>query len=111
MGEDNSGMKDEIMHVSDDRSVATVKAVIAMTVKIKGKLGKSSYKQGDTICRKGEPGDCMYSLNKGKCDVRSNSDTMYLLKEGDVFGERSLLTGEKRNATVVCSAPVCELGI
>jgi len=91
--------------------VDTVKAVIAMTVQIKGKLGKASFKQGDVICVKGAPGDCMYSLNKGRCDVKPDADTVYLLKEGDVFGERSLLTGEKRNATVVCAAPVCELGI
>ena len=33
------------------------------------------------------------------------------LHEGDVFGERALMAGEERNATVHCASPECELAV
>jgi CRP-like cAMP-binding protein/signal transduction histidine kinase len=57
----------------------------------------------------GEPGKAFYYLVEGSVDVftvkRDGSDKhLATLKEGEVFGEMSLLTGEKCSATVISKA-------
>jgi len=60
---------------------------------------------GETVVREGEPGDSMYITYAGTCEVlreddQGGSSRVTLLQKGDFFGEMSLLTGEKRTATV-----------
>jgi len=62
---------------------------------------------GETVVREGEPGDSMYITYAGTCEVlredkdnRGSRSRVALIQKGDFFGEMSLLTGEKRTATV-----------
>jgi len=60
---------------------------------------------GETVVREGEEGDSMYIIYAGSCEVlkedgHGGSSRVALIQTGDFFGEMSLLTGEKRTATV-----------
>lgn len=69
------------------------------------------YGRGEKLIVQGDEGDSMFVLVSGTVDVHVGHDgTMtYVttLKPGDYFGEMSLLTGEKRSATVVANGD-CE---
>lgn len=64
-------------------------------------------KAGEKVCRQGDRGDIFYIVGEGKVRVYVSkallfSQTLAHLVPGDCFGEMALLTGEPRNATVVC---------
>lgn len=59
----------------------------------------------EAVVREGEQGDSMYIIYAGTCEVlrednRGGRNRVALIQKGDFFGEMSLLTGEKRTATV-----------
>lgn len=63
------------------------------------------YAPGELILRKGDAGDSMFIIRRGKVEVKlagSNGDLqrVALLEPGNCFGEMALLTGEPRNADV-----------
>ncbi len=66
------------------------------------------YTKGETIMREGEPGGSMFVIVSGETDVVIAGGRVRTLGPGDFFGEMSLLTGERRTATVVASQP-CRL--
>lgn len=63
-----------------------------------------SLAAGETLFRRGEPGDAAYLVISGRLAVEPGSGDErgfpYELKSGDTFGEAALLTGESRNAAV-----------
>jgi small-conductance mechanosensitive channel/CRP-like cAMP-binding protein len=63
------------------------------------------YAAGELVLRQGDPGDSLYAIVSGSARVTVVSEdrtehTVAVLREGDVFGEMSLLTGEPRSASV-----------
>lgn len=74
----------------------------------KGRIRK--YYPRQEIIRQGEEGDSLFIILKGVAEVRAgkeDSDTprhLCTLGQGDFFGEMSMLTGEKRSATVIAEA-------
>jgi CRP-like cAMP-binding protein len=58
------------------------------------------YGRGETVVRQGEEGDSLFINLSGDLDVFVDGQTVGSLSGGDFFGEMSLLTGEKRRATV-----------
>lgn len=70
------------------------------------KMSLESFPPGAVILRQGDPGDKFYLIRHGKVDVVLDEATpkrrvIAVLGEGEVFGERALITGEPRNATIV----------
>lgn len=61
--------------------------------------------RGQAIVRQGEEGDAFYILHAGQCEVVKEEDGSVVnrLIPGDFFGELALLTGARRQATVVAS--------
>ena len=60
---------------------------------------------GELIVRQEEPGDSLYILLDGTCEVlldrkRLGTKKVAVINKGDFFGEMSLLTGEARSANV-----------
>jgi flavin-dependent dehydrogenase len=76
---------------------------IPMTAKGTGVLGKR-FEDGEIIVRQGEPGDCMYVVEKGTVEVlQREGDKEFCLTElgpGDFFGETAIFEGETRSTTV-----------
>jgi small-conductance mechanosensitive channel/CRP-like cAMP-binding protein len=58
------------------------------------------YGRGETVVRQGEEGDSLFIDLSGNLEVFVDGQTVGSLSGGDFFGEMSLLTGEKRHATV-----------
>jgi small-conductance mechanosensitive channel/CRP-like cAMP-binding protein len=65
----------------------------------------ADYGSGERVIRQGDPGEALYALAAGRARVAVRGEDggerdVASLKEGDVFGEMSLLTGEPRSASV-----------
>ncbi len=68
--------------------------------KIVSLIIQKKYAKGSPICREGEPLDNLFLINKGKVKIFRNSadgkeQILYILAEGDFFGERNLLLKQK----------------
>jgi CRP-like cAMP-binding protein len=85
-----------------DRQTITKFADVLNTVK---------FKEGERIVEKGQQGDIFYIINDGQVRVHdiglgdANYDDQ-ILKKGDWFGERALMTGEPRAANATAMTEV-----
>jgi CRP-like cAMP-binding protein len=75
------------------------------------KIEKYSYPKGADIIKEGEPGKAFYIIYKGKVKVWKKKGlffktTIAELKEGDFFGEMSIVRDEPCSATVTAVEPV-----
>ncbi len=79
--------------------------------KIAARVRVENFARGQVIIQQGDAGDKFYLLRRGRAEVlrrdaeglESKTDE---LVSGDYFGERALLTGEPRNATIRAATPV-----
>ena len=61
----------------------------------------ATFVNGQRVITEGEPADSVFILVRGACEVTHSSGATYPeLREGDLFGEVSALTGELPTATV-----------
>ena len=83
--------------------------------RLAAKLEMRTFPRGVTIVRQGDLGASMFVLVGGKVTVsvhsRSGEERVATLGSGDIVGEMSLLTGARRNATVVAARQVTALEI
>lgn len=77
------------------------------------RLQRVDYRAGEVVIRQGGEGDCLYIIVKGSCLVTRetplNKEGIKLaeLRMGDTFGEESLISDTKRNATVTMVTDGC----
>ncbi|HUV74607.1 MAG TPA: cyclic nucleotide-binding domain-containing protein [Anaerolineae bacterium] len=69
-------------------------------------MGRTSYRQGSTIYRQGELSTTFYIIESGRVALLAKEAAGELqvfthLRDGDIFGERSLLTGQPRDTSIV----------
>ncbi|MFO0564230.1 MAG: mechanosensitive ion channel family protein [Polyangiaceae bacterium] len=74
-------------------------------------LRYTPFAPGEVMTRQGAEAHWLYIIVSGEASVRVKIDgegdrEVARLKSGDFFGERSLLTGEPRSATVIAAATV-----
>ncbi len=74
-------------------------------------LHYAPFAAGEVLTRQGAEGHYLYLVLEGEVSVRVTADGVLerevaRLKAGDFFGEMSLMTGERRSATVVAEAGV-----
>ena len=71
------------------------------------KMEPCHFKKGEAVIKQGDEGEDFYIIREGTCDVirktRKNPDGVRLarLGVGDNFGEEALISGGRRNASVV----------
>lgn len=63
-------------------------------------LEEVELEAGETIFRKGDPGDSMYIIVSGRVRVYDGAKTINYLGEREIFGELALLDPEPRSASV-----------
>jgi ATP-binding cassette subfamily B protein len=68
------------------------------------KLSAKEFAKGEIVLREGEPAGPMYIIEKGRLRVYTGTDgqvrQLRFLREGNFFGELSILTGVPRTSTV-----------
>jgi len=69
-------------------------------------LTLEDYQWGFPICQKGDPGTNLYIIISGHVEVVDDEGvTLAEMGRGEVFGEMSLLTGDRVTATIMASEP------
>ena len=86
------------VHIFEPLSAQEKEAVVKSMV-------RSVYAPGEIIIKRGDPGESMFIIHRGKVEVRlpSNNGDQHqvaVLEPGNFFGEMALLTGEPRTADV-----------
>ncbi|MBI3070558.1 MAG: mechanosensitive ion channel [Deltaproteobacteria bacterium] len=66
------------------------------------------FARGEAIIREGDEGESFFLMSEGKVEVRVGGAVVATLGPGNFFGEMSVMTGERRTATVV-AATDCEM--
>jgi len=73
-----------------------------------GELGRS-YRDGEVVCRQGEPGDCLFVIQEGQLEViREEDGTETLLRvagKDELLGEMVIFHRWVRSATVRARGP------
>ena len=70
------------------------------------KMSKRHYAAGETIIRKGDPGEEFFLVSDGEVEISRADREVASLGPGNFFGEVALISGEPRNATVVAQKAV-----
>ncbi len=68
-------------------------------------LQEVDFEAGQKVFDEGEEGDAMYLIISGHVSITKNGTELARLANGDYFGERALLSGEPRAATVTTVSP------
>ena len=69
-------------------------------------LERRNLEQGDALMKQGDPGDELYLLLDGVVDVEVDGDVVAEIGPGALLGERALLEGGKRTATIWAKTPI-----
>jgi len=67
------------------------------------------FGSGEQLMAEGTPGDAAFFVTTGTASVTRDRAEVATLRAGDMVGERALVTGETRNATVTARMPVTAL--
>ncbi|CAI6085881.1 Npt1/Npt2 family nucleotide transporter [Cohnella sp. JJ-181] len=65
-----------------------------------------SASAGSTLIREGEPGDCLYMIERGKVGVYKGETRVHELRGEEYFGEMAVLTQGARTATIAAEEDV-----
>ena len=64
------------------------------------KMKPGFHLPGQLIITEGKVGHALYFITRGKADIIRNGKVTSQLSDNDFFGERSLATGERTNASI-----------
>ncbi len=102
----------EVNHDSDDWMSRILQSPLYTNIsveniqKIFSKIESVDVRKGDVIINQGDDGDYYYIIQSGRCFISrkptptSQDIQLAELKEGDAFGEESIISNLKRNASV-----------
>ena len=104
-----------------EKYLATSESGLLLTIKEKDKIRKRNraktilklqknledcdYQEGEALFSAGEEGDALYIVDSGKVDVQIRGKHVFTATPGNLCGEHSVLTGQKRNSTAICASP------
>jgi CRP/FNR family transcriptional regulator, cyclic AMP receptor protein len=73
---------------------------------IADRASETTFGDGDTVTREGEPGDTFYIVTDGRLRVSKEGTLLRDLGPGDFLGEIALVDGGRRTATVTADGRV-----
>jgi CRP/FNR family transcriptional regulator/CRP/FNR family cyclic AMP-dependent transcriptional regulator len=81
-----------------------------MTALLEAEAQRRTFRRGEAIFHKGDPGTSMFAILEGQVKILLPSEAgdealLAVLDRGDFFGELSLIDGQPRSATVVAAEP------
>ena len=102
------------------RSIESIPLFACLDIDLKNKLINHIYKEtyfnSKSIFSKGDIAHCIYFIKEGQIDIKLDGKVIYSLKEGDYFGEISVLCKTNRiadavskNNCILLSLPVSHL--
>jgi CRP-like cAMP-binding protein len=65
-----------------------------------------SFKQGETIFKKGDPATELYVIQSGHVEIQYGNRLLDTLEEHNIFGEMALIDNSPRSATAIASTDV-----
>ncbi len=71
----------------------------AELVELAGVLEELYLDPSENLFQKGDTGECMYFIYKGKIRIHDEALTLAILEENDIVGELSVLDAETRSAS------------
>lgn len=87
-----------------EESLKKVKIMGSISAYERGQIAdavkQACYKKGDTIIREGDVGHEFYMIIDGEAKAMKGGSEVLKYKPGDYFGERSLMKGEPRAASI-----------
>jgi len=101
--------------VDHEHLIQSVEIFAPLSVEERQSVARSAisslYAPGEMILKRGDSGDSMFVIRRGRVEVRlptvdGNGHQVAELEGGNYFGEMALLTGEPRNADVVAMTEV-----
>jgi voltage-gated potassium channel len=97
----------EYLRVWDQVSRVPIFAALGVVTlsEIVGKLRTRYYPPRISVVRQGDPGDSMFFITSGECEVRVPGGGKVMLGDGAFFGEMALLDRQPRTATVATTKP------
>lgn len=78
-------------------------------------VSQDSFEAGEYIVREGQVGDTFYIIADGEVSVtqrivgHEEPQEIRVLKKGEYFGEKALLTEERRTANILALTPVVDV--
>src|SRR5690349_14973417 len=63
------------------------------------RLGEEFFEANVTLFSKGDVGDCMYFIYKGRIRIHDGDHTLAVLDDNEIVGELSVLDAEARSAS------------
>src|SRR3954453_21288597 len=74
--------------------------------RLAGVIGEVSIDDGEELLHAGTPPYQLFAIEKGSVQVQRDGDTIATISEGEVVGERGIVTRGLRNATAVADGSV-----
>mmetsp|Transcript_12786 Transcript_12786/g.27650 ORF Transcript_12786/g.27650 Transcript_12786/m.27650 type:complete len:823 (-) Transcript_12786:77-2545(-) len=74
-------------------------------LKLQNTLEDCEFQEGEALFTAGDEGDTLYIVESGKVDVKVRGKQVFSATPGNLCGEHSVLTGQKRNSTAICASP------
>ena len=104
-----------------EKYLATSESGLLLTIKEKDKIRKRNraktilklqknledcdFQEGEALFSAGEAGDVLYIVEEGKVDIKVRGEHVFTATPGNLCGEHSVLTGQRRNSTAICASP------
>ena len=100
--------RNNLVHKWKARTLADAKAMIRLQTNVKTK----TYKKGEVVYNEGDTANNMYFVDErrgGELSVKHGDVVVHKYREGESFGESSLLLQRPRSSTVTCASESCVL--
>lgn len=73
-------------------------------------MAERDFSQGDALFSWGEEGKSLFVVDSGEIEIKGETGRHVLnVREGSVCGEHSVVTGQPRNCTAICTSDKCKV--